>query len=197
MFPTLYLLLCFGIKCALRSLEHIVIGLLTKREFATKFFKCFQWDTPFAKTLLLINRVCIFLAHWCIRCITGILGGAIYGGGGGYPLWLDPSCSADIDLTELCFWLPWQISSGWKWIRLSYIANTLSAPNVDTKMTNEQISYMANIYTFVLKERQLGVFLLEVFHFKSYPDQIKTLSSLSSKPESDCYVSLPFCHFCN
>ena len=33
-------------------------------------------------------------------------------------------------------------------------------------MTNEQISYMAKIYTFVLKERQLRV--LDAFHFKSY-----------------------------
>ena len=33
-------------------------------------------------------------------------------------------------------------------------------------MTNEQISYMAKIYTLVLKERQLRV--LDAFHFKSY-----------------------------
>ena len=111
---------------------------------------------------------------------------------GGYSLWLDPSCSADIDLAELCFWLPWQISSGWKWIRLSYIANTLSGPNVDTKMTNEQISYMANIYTFALKERQLS--------FRSIPFQIlsrsnKNFEFFEFNTWECCSVSLPFCHF--
>ena len=30
-------------------------------------------------------QACIFLTHWCIRCITGILGGVIYGGGGDIP----------------------------------------------------------------------------------------------------------------
>ena len=55
---------------------------------------------------------------------------------------------ADIDLAELCLWLPWQISTKWKLITLCRLQIDCPDAMVTPRMTNEQIWYMDNRRTF-------------------------------------------------
>ena len=103
--------------------------------------KCFilSRGKPFCKDYTLIHSLCIWWDRWCIRCITGILQHVISEGWGGSSYIL----LADIDLAELCFWLPWQISSKWKLITLCRLQIDCLVLLVTTaRMTNEQIWYI-------------------------------------------------------
>ena len=77
-----------------------------------KVFQAFRGDTLSLKDytfdtqpLYILGQVMYEMYNWDTPP------GYVYAGGmRGYP--------ADIDLAELCFWLPWQISSKWKLITL-------------------------------------------------------------------------------
>ena len=103
--------------CAPADQKFIMCCLCAKGEyiqtatmFISKYFRLSGGILFLSKTILLIHSLCIYWDRWCMRCITGILHQGICRGMRGYP--------ADIDLAELCFWLPWQISSKWKLITL-------------------------------------------------------------------------------